>query len=154
MTRLTESDISVLHEALDDEHRAWATYDQVIADFGDVQPFGNIREAEGRHIDALATLFLRYGVPVPENPWPGKVTRYLSLKAACDAAVEAEIANAQMYDRLIASTRCPDIVAVLRNLQAASQTRHLPAFERCAHRASAGPTEGHPRRHRGGRGRA
>ena len=53
MNSLTEIEIQVLNEALDDEYHAWATYDQVIADFGEVRPFSNIREAEARHINAL-----------------------------------------------------------------------------------------------------
>jgi len=57
---LDESEIRALHEALDDEYRAWATYDQVIADFGEVRPFINIREAEARHMAALQRLFARY----------------------------------------------------------------------------------------------
>jgi hypothetical protein len=38
MSPLTDAEIHALNEALDDEHRAWATYDQVIADFGEEQP--------------------------------------------------------------------------------------------------------------------
>ena len=45
MNNLTEIEIHALNEALNDEHHAWATYDQVIADFGEVRPFSNIREA-------------------------------------------------------------------------------------------------------------
>ena len=39
MSKLTEAEIRVLNEALDDEYRSWATYDQVISDFGDMPPF-------------------------------------------------------------------------------------------------------------------
>ena len=134
MNTLIEAEIYVLNEALDDEYHAWSTYDQVIADFGEVRPFINIREAEARHIEALCALFAHYGLGVPENPWPGKVERYSSLQAACEAAVAAEIANGEMYERLIGSSQRPDIVMVLRNLQEASQQRHLPAFQRCAQR--------------------
>ncbi|MDP4639324.1 MAG: hypothetical protein NWS69_01035 [Pseudomonadales bacterium] len=66
-----------------------------------------------------------------------------SLHAACEAGVAAETANGKMYERLISQTRQPDILAVLRNLQAASQQRHLVAFQRCLERLAAG---------RGGRG--
>ena len=134
MNSLTEIEIQVLNEALDDEYHAWATYDQVIADFGEAPPFSNIREAEARHIKALCALFARYGLAVPENPWPGKVARYASVQAACEAGVTAEIANGAMYERLLGSSLRPDIVTVLRNLQEASQQRHLPAFQRCAQR--------------------
>jgi len=135
MHHLSEMEIRALNEALDDEYRAWATYDQVIADFGNISPFSNIRAAEARHIGALCELFTQYGLPIPENPWPGKVERYASLQAACEAGVAAEIVNGKMYDRLLKVTNHPNILAVLRNLQAASQQRHLPAFWRCAQRS-------------------
>jgi len=134
MITLDQSEIAALNAALDDEHHAWATYDQVIRDFGLVRPFSNIRDAEARHIDALLGLFERYGVPVPANPWPGRVERYPSLHDACVAAVAAEIANGALYERLLASTTRPDILAVFGNLQEASQQRHLRAFQRCVER--------------------
>ena len=131
---LDELERRALDEALDDEYRAWATYDQVIRDFGAIAPFVNIREAEARHIGALLRLYERYGLAAPANPWPGKVARYASVREACDAGIAGEIANAAMYERLIDAARRPDLVAVLRNLQAASQERHLRAFQRCARR--------------------
>ena len=136
MNNLTVTEITALKEALDDEYRSFATYDQVLADFGEVRPFSNIREAESRHIEALCGLFARYGLPVPENPWKGKVERYASLQAACEAGVAAEIANAEIYERLLKATERPDILSVFRNLRDASQQRHLPAFERCAQGSS------------------
>jgi hypothetical protein len=135
MNSLAENDIHVLQEALDDEYRSWATYDQVIRDFGDVQPFSNIREAEARHIEALQSLFVQYAAPVPENPWLDRVARYANLQSACEAAAAAEIANGEMYDRLLGATRNSDVAVVLRNLQEASRTRHLPAFQRCTQHA-------------------
>lgn len=148
MNALNEMEVRALKEALDDEYRAWATYDQVIADFGEVLPFVNIREAEARHIGALCGLFDRYGLAVPENTWPGNVTRYASLQEACAAGVAAEIDNSALYQRLLASTQRPDVLAVFRNLQEASQQRHLPAFRRCLERAPGGGGGG---RHRRGR---
>lgn len=41
MGTLTETEIRALNEALDNEHRSWATYDQVIADFGELRPFSS-----------------------------------------------------------------------------------------------------------------
>ncbi|MCQ8127685.1 ferritin-like domain-containing protein [Methylomonas rivi] len=148
MTTLTETEISALNEALDDEYRAFATYEQVLADFGEAQPFNNIRDAEARHIEALHSLFARYGLSIPENPWPGTVDRYTSLQAACEAGVTAEVANAEIYQRLLQSTERPDILTVFRNLHDASQQRHLPAFQRCAQGSAGGG--GHRGRHRGG----
>jgi len=138
MNDLNQAEIAALREALDDEYRAWAIYDQVIADFGEVRPFSNIREAEARHMEALRALFERYRLPVPENPWPGKVPRYASLQEACAAGVAAEIENGALYERLLASTQRPDILTVFRNLQEASQQRHLPAFQRCVERGAGG----------------
>jgi hypothetical protein len=129
---LTDAEVQILHKALGDEYQAWATYDQVLADFGPIRPFVNIRDAEARHIGALAGLFARYGLPLPANPWPGRVPRYASVQAACEAGVAAEIANGAMYERLLGQTQRADILDVLRNLQQASQQRHLPAFHRCA----------------------
>jgi len=152
MNNLTETEVQVLHEALDDEYRSWATYDQVIADFGEVPPFSNIREAEVHHIEALCNLFAHYELPVPANPWSGKVARYTNLQEACQAAVEAEIANSKMYDRLLNTTQRQDILTVLYNLQEASQQRHLPAFQRCC-TGDGGGGDRHRAMHRRGKGR-
>lgn len=138
MNELSEIEIHALNEVLDDEYRAFATYEQVLADFGDARPFSNIRDAEGRHIEALYALFARYSLSVPENPWPGKVERYASLQAACEAGVAAEIANAELYERLLKTIVHSDIDRVFHNLRDASQQRHLPAFQRCAQGSAVG----------------
>lgn len=135
---LTKREVADLLDAIDDEYKARATYHQVIADFGDLRPFVNIVQAEQRHIDALVVLFERYGVPVPEDPWPSRVPRYGSLAEACRAGVEAEVENAALYDRVLEGTRRPDVLTVYRNLQRASQENHLPAFRRCVERRGMG----------------
>lgn len=134
MSLLNEDERRALLEALDDEHKAWATYDQVVHDFGPERPFINIREAEARHIEALLTLFRRYGVEAPVNPWPGRAPRFANTREACEAGIAAEVANADIYERLMRSTTREDILAVFDNLRRASQERHLPAFQRCATR--------------------
>lgn len=136
---LTPEERAALAEALDDEYHAHAVYDQVVHDLGAGPPFTHIREAEGRHIDALKRLYRRYDLEIPPNPWVGRVERFESIHAACEAAVAAEVANAGLYDRLLAVTRRPDLRRVFGNLQRASQERHLPAFRRCLTR-SCGPT--------------
>lgn len=153
VTDLSKREIEALSEALEDEYHAWATYDQVVQDFGDIRPFNNIRESEARHIGALQKLFVRCRIPVPDNHWRGKVPRYDSLREACLAGVKAEIANGERYDRLMASTSRPDLRPVFSHLQAASQHRHLPAFRRCSHGAAGDTADGRPRRRRHGRGR-
>lgn len=134
MTPLSRNEIEALEDALDDEYKALATYDQVIEDFGAIRPFINIRDSEARHISALLELFGFYDVEPPENTWIGNVPRYEDVQSACAAAVEAEIENVELYDRIMASTARPGVVAVFRNLRDASQQRHLPAFQRCAER--------------------
>jgi hypothetical protein len=157
--QLTEQERADLIAALDDEYMARATYAQVIADFGDVRPFTNIVEAEGRHVEALLTVFARYGEVAPTDTWPDRVPRYPSLDDACRAGVEAEVDNGELYERLLAGTDRADILSVYRNVQAASQQRHLPAFRRCVERAGGIVGEGPPspgagrqrrRRRRGG----
>lgn len=114
-----------------------------------VPPPGDVNAAEARHIEALHTLYTRYGLSPPANPWPGKTPRYASLQEACEAGVAAEIANGAMYERLLVATKCANILIVFRNLQEASQQRHLPAFQRCAQGVGGGGLGG--RCHRGGR---
>ena len=129
-----DAEKAAILEALDDEYRAWSTYDQVIKDHGAVRPFINIRDAEARHIAALVSLLERYGHDTPANPWPGRVPRFASVGEACRAGVEAEIANADMYDRLVAAATHGDVRRVFLNQQEASRERHLEAFRRCAAR--------------------
>lgn len=131
---LSEQTTDALIEALHDEYKARATYRAVIDAYGDVRPFINIVEAEGRHVGALLTLFDEYSIAVPQDDWAEKVTLPSSLGAACEVAVQAEIVNAAMYERLLDGIEEPDIRNVFRNLQSASRDRHLPAFRRCAAR--------------------
>lgn len=154
---LSDAEVAALCEALDDEFKAIATYDQVIADFGAVRPFVNIVEAERRHANALLAIFQRYDIAVPDDRWADEVPRFSSLHEACLAGVDGEIENAAMYSRLIAATSHPDIIEVFENLQRASQDNHLDAFRRCANRqddhdanAGGGRWGRRRRRHRGG----
>ncbi len=129
---LSESEAEALLMALDDEYKAWSVYDQVIADFGAVRPFTSIRKAEEAHIAALVTLFERYDLDVPANEWPGNVPTFDTVAEACAGGVQAEIDNAALYDQLFDMVDNTDIVRVFTALQRASETKHLPAFERCA----------------------
>ena len=129
---LSQSEADALLMALEDEYKAWAVYDQVIDDFGAVRPFTSIQKAEESHIAALVTLFERYGLEVPENEWSGTVPAFDTLADACAAGVQAEIDNAALYDELFSMVDNADIIQVFTSLQRASETKHLPAFERCA----------------------
>lgn len=148
---------TVLLDALEDERKAEATYEAVIATFGPVRPFINIVEAEQRHAAALEWQMHRLGMAIPENPWQaGKIAPPVSLADACTMAIEAEIENIALYDRLIPQIADLTVRQVFQNLQDASRNNHLPAFRRCLARETGelgGDVGGRGqggRRHRGG----
>lgn len=130
---LTDAAKSALRSALDDEYKALATYEAVMAKVGSVRPFVMIARAEEQHISSLKALFDKYGIEIPSNPYMGKVSVPGTLSASCQAGVDAEIANASLYkDKLLPAVKdYADITGVFTNLMNASQERHLPAFDRC-----------------------
>lgn len=132
--------------ALEDERRAYATYEAVLTKFPDARPFSNIVGAEKRHESFLLPLFARYSVPVPQNEFdPTKIAVPASLGEACSAGVETEKANIALYDGFLTFVKESDIREVFVQLQAASRENHLPAFTRCSE-GGRGPG---PRRGRG-----
>jgi rubrerythrin len=123
---------SALTEALQDEYKARTTYRLILDKFGEIAPFRNIVEAEERHIQALLPLFQKYGIPIPADEWEAKIQVPDSISVACELGVQAEIENAELYQRLLQLTqKYPDVQRVFLNLQRASQANHLPAFQRC-----------------------
>lgn len=130
---LTDEQVGALQSALDDEYKAYATYDAVIKKLGNVRPFIMIIRAEEQHISSLKALFDKYGLNIPENSYLGSVTFDGTLSDACTTGVEAEIANGMLYqeDLLDKVKGFEDIAMVFTNLMNASNTKHLPAFERC-----------------------
>lgn len=132
---------AILLDALDDERKAEAAYAAAIARFGPVRPFVNIIEAERRHADAIERQLRRLGFAIPANRWEGGAAAPESLAAACAAAIQAEVDNIALYDRLLPQIADPVVRQVLENLQAASRDNHLPAFRRCLAREEgrAGP---------------
>lgn len=142
-----------LNEALFDEIKARDTYRKIIDRFGSVRPFINIVEAEQRHIELLLPLYEKYAIPLPVEPDASQIAVPGSLLLACQMGVEGELENVAMYDRLIAMTDLPDVIDVLRRLQAASRDYHLPAFKRCADQGgSPGGGQGYGRGRGQGRG--
>jgi rubrerythrin len=136
----TEQTLQALSEALDDEHRARATYRKVIERFGPVRPFTNIVEAETRHIAALLRQFQRFRASPPADTWQERVSVPASLAQACAEGVQAEVENEALYKRLLDQVADPGVRAVMQRLQAASRERHLPAFQRCVQRYAASPS--------------
>ncbi len=122
-----------LMQALQDEYKALRTYEAVIAQYGQVRPFSMIKGSEEQHIAALKSLFDKYGMTVPPNTYDAQSSVPSSLTESCQLGVDAEIANASLYqDKLLpVVSGYEDITLVFTNLMNASQQRHLRAFERC-----------------------
>jgi hypothetical protein len=129
---LTAGEVQGLLRALNDEYHAYAVYGTVIRNLGAVRPFTNVQVSEARHISSLVTLFKRYGVLVPANPWTGVAVTAATVQQACALGTSAEIDNVALYDGLFASTSRSDILTVYRALRSTSQTQHLLSFQRCA----------------------
>lgn len=129
------SDAEIVWEALmgpDGEYAALASYQAVLDEYGDVEPYLTIMNAEAKHADALIRQLERLDVEVPENPYLGLIPAPENLTAAAEAWAEGEILNVEMYDQLLAQTSDSQITRVLTNLRRASLESHLPAFELAA----------------------
>lgn len=130
---LTPSIKSALDAALEDEYKARSTYEAVIAKFGSVRPFAMIIGAEEQHIASLKSIYDKYGLTPPADKSVPSLAGISTLQDACQAGVDAEIANANLYknELLPAVTGYEDITGVFTNLMNASEEKHLSAFERC-----------------------
>jgi hypothetical protein len=131
-TSLSQEEIDGLNLALQDEYKAESTYQKVIDEFGEVNPFSNIIKAEQKHSSKLIELFEKYNLEIPQNQWYAKVPSFKSVQKACSVEVQAEIENIELYDKIFNSTQKEDILNVYTSLQRASQENHLPAFQRCS----------------------
>ncbi|MBS1795525.1 MAG: DUF2202 domain-containing protein [Acidobacteria bacterium] len=141
-------------EALADERRAEAVYQAIINKFGQVRPFVNIVEAERRHQSKLMPLFEKYGIEVPKNEFDAdKIRIPESLIDSCKKGIEAEKANAAMYDKFFQFVKEEDIRETFAYLQRASLQNHLPAFQRCSEGRGTGNGQGRGMRSGQGWGR-
>ena len=132
---------AAIAEALQDEYQGEAIYARVLKDHGEIRPFSNVVHAEKRHASFLEELLSARDLPVPENEWTAaEAPAYASRQEACDAAIEFEVTNVALYDRLLASGTLPDdLRQAFEHNRMASLEHHKPAFERC----SAGGGQGH-----------
>lgn len=134
-TAVANEDIAALLTALDDEYKAEATYEAVLAKFGDARPFINIIEAERMHQSMAIDELERLGAEYPRtNPYAGKIAAPATLLEACETGIVAEEENVALYDRILPGVNDSQVRTVLERLQAASRDRHLPAFQRCVAR--------------------
>lgn len=129
LTPLSDEEAAGLMRAIEEEYTARALYESIIADFGNVIPFNEIASSEAAHATALIRQAEKYGLDIPV--YRGMDSSFASLEDACQAGVDAEIADAALYDELMSFTTHSDIVRVYTNLQSASLNSHLPQFEVC-----------------------
>ncbi len=95
----------------------------IIDKFGEIRPFSNIVHAETRHAERLSRLFKRYGLPIPEDSFAGKVEAPETLEIACQMGRQAEIANVQMYDKFLNFVQESDLRNTLAQLRYVSQLK-------------------------------
>lgn len=111
---------------LEDEYRAKAMYEAVVARYGQVTPFINLINAEQNHIDMLTNLMTSKGILVAPVIQPAQAPD--TLEQALQAGAEAEVANIALYEKMLAQDNVPqDVQALFTRLMGASR-QHLRAF--------------------------
>jgi hypothetical protein len=129
---LTDKNLTLaemLTYAVQDEYLARAEYVYIIETFGNVNPFGNIVNAEEQHISQLLPLFTAYGIEAPADTGSDHAVAVSSLTAAYQAGKTAEIDNIAMYNAFLKQDLPDDVRVVFENLREASE-RHLAAFRK------------------------
>ncbi len=131
LTPLSDAEAQALQNAILEEYGAFNLYTAVNTQFGSTIPFSYIARSEQQHTNALVRQAQKYGIAVPENPGLANPPVFASLAEACQAGVDAEIADAALYDALKLVTTHADLLQVYDRLQKASLESHLPAFQIC-----------------------
>lgn len=130
---LSEFEKQALNIAIDEEYYARAVYQKVIDTFGSIGPFYWIIRDERMHINWVANLLAKYGLPIPPDRWSGNIDlEFTSKEQACLVGVDAEAYNAGVYDSMIPQVTHTDIISVFGKLRDVSRYRHLPAFQQWA----------------------
>lgn len=130
---LTEDVTAAMTAGWLDEAAAYAAYEQLIAQFGEVTPFVQIQRAEAMHMTAWERQFARFGVELPEAPVAEALPAFATIQEACEAAAAIEEANIGLYDEMLAAFEgYPTLTQVATMLRAASVNAHLPALQACA----------------------
>jgi rubrerythrin len=120
--------------ALADERRSEAEYAQ-LAKRTPGFPFEHIGRSEARHAFELERLLAAHSHPIPPTASEQAQVHADDARTACVFGVASEKRNIAVYDELLSTPSLPpDVRCVFERLRAASATRHLPAFERCAGR--------------------
>lgn len=130
-TTLSEQEAADLAAAIQEEYTAMNTYQAIMDELGEIQPFARIARSEQQHVNALIRVAERFGVEVPENAGEIADIEWSTFEEACQLGVTFEQIDADLYDELLPNTTNPMLIRVYTNLQRASLEQHLPAFEAC-----------------------
>ena len=128
----TDIDEAELEEMLtvliNDEYKARAEYVALVEEFGSVNPFVQLINAETMHVEALSNLFEAYDLDIPSDNGEDFAVVPSSLEEAYEIGVEAEIANIALYENYLDLDLPLAVETVFENLMNASE-HHLAAFE-------------------------
>jgi hypothetical protein len=119
--------------ALADERRSEAEYAELVKRTPEF-PLERVARSEARHVFELERLLAAHGHPAPPASSDPPQVRAEDARAACAIGVASEKRNIALHDELLSTPLPPDVRCAFERLRAASATRHLPAFERCAAR--------------------
>ena len=117
---------TMLLNALHEERVAAATYQAVIDEFGETEPFINILKAEKQHIAAIENLLKVNGIEIPTNNVTATAPQTLEESYALAIGIEKE--DIALYEEMYPNLSDTMIKTVFTRLSNASQ-RHLQAFE-------------------------
>lgn len=118
---------AALDVVLADEYKARAEYALIVDQFGSVNPYVQLIQAETNHIAALSRIYDAFGWTLPADNGAAFAVAPTSLEASYQIGIDAETANIALYETYL-NTDLPDSVArVFANLQWASE-HHLAAF--------------------------
>jgi len=121
-----------VQQAHTSERTALATYENVVAKFGDRNPFTNVIASERQHVATVAKVATDHNVALSTASVSGNAAP-ASFAQACAAGVTTERQVIAMYDELLPKVAAyADITTAFTNLRQNSQDNHLVAFQRCS----------------------
>ncbi len=126
---IDESELEeMLTVLINDEYKARAEYIALVDEFGSVNPFYQLINAETMHVEALSNVFEAYDLNVPEDHGEDFAIVPNTLEEAYEIGVVAEIANIALYEGYLDLDLPEAVETVFENLMNASE-HHLAAFE-------------------------
>ena len=124
-------DQTTLKAALDvvlaDEYKARAQYQAIVAQFGAVNPYVQLIQAETNHINALTRVYQAFGFTVPADNGSSFASVPATLQASYQIGIDAETANIALYQTDLNTDLPTSIARIFANLQNASKN-HLAVF--------------------------